>query len=47
MSARPGRMISRTRVPFPRPRTLEDTFKPEFVEMEHALRSQIAQQRRG
>ena len=47
MSARPGRMISRTRVPFPRPRTLEDTFKPEFVEMEHALRNQIAQQRRG
>ncbi len=47
MSARPGRMISRTRVPFARPRTLEDTFKPEFVEMEHALRNQIAQQRRG
>ena len=47
MSARPGRLISRTRVPFPRPRTLEDTFKPEFVEMEHALRNQIARQRRG
>ncbi len=47
MSARPGRMISRTPVPFARPRTLEDTFKPDFVEMEHALRNQIAQQRRG
>ncbi|MBL8700372.1 MAG: ABC transporter ATP-binding protein [Alphaproteobacteria bacterium] len=47
MSARPGRIISRTPVPFPRPRTLEDTFRPEFVEMEHALRNQIARQRRG
>ncbi len=45
MSARPGRMISRTRVPFARPRSLDDTFTPEFVEMEHALRGQIAQQR--
>jgi len=47
MSARPGRMISRTSVPFPRPRSLEDTFKPAFVDMEHSLRNQIAQQRRG
>jgi len=42
MSARPGRVVSTTRVPFARPRTLEDTFKPEFIEIVHHLRDQIA-----
>jgi len=41
-SARPGRVLSRTEVSFPRPRRLEDTFKSEFIEMTHALREQIA-----
>ena len=33
-SARPGRVLSRTEVSFPRPRRLEDTFKSEFIENE-------------
>ena len=37
MSARPGRIVSTTAVPFARPRTLDDTFKPEFIEIVHAL----------
>ena len=43
MSARPGRIVSRNEVKLPRPRTLADTFKPEFVEMAHRLRSQIGE----
>jgi NitT/TauT family transport system ATP-binding protein len=42
ISARPGRVVSRTPVELPRPRTLEDTFRPEFIEMAHALRDQIS-----
>jgi len=42
ISARPGRVISRTSIDLPRPRTIEDTFRPEFIEMAHALRDQIA-----
>ncbi len=42
ISARPGRVVSRTTIDLPRPRTLEDTFKPEFMEMAHALRDQIS-----
>ncbi|MBL8839334.1 MAG: ABC transporter ATP-binding protein [Alphaproteobacteria bacterium] len=45
MSARPGRVVSTTRVPFARPRTLDDTFKPEFIEITHHLRDQIAKVR--
>src|SRR5258708_7112331 len=41
MSARPGRIVSTTTVPFARPRTLEDTFKPEFIAIAHDLRHQI------
>ena len=41
-SARPGRILSRTSVNLPRPRCLEDTFRPEFTEITHALRAQIA-----
>jgi NitT/TauT family transport system ATP-binding protein len=43
MSARPGRIVSRNEVKLPRPRTLGDTFKPEFIEMAHHLRSQIGE----
>lgn len=39
---RPGRVLSRTEVPFGRPRTLADTYKPEFIEMTQRLRNQIA-----
>jgi NitT/TauT family transport system ATP-binding protein len=42
MSARPGRIISITDSPFARPRTLDDTFKPEFVDIVHKLRDEIS-----
>jgi NitT/TauT family transport system ATP-binding protein len=42
ISARPGRVISKTSVNLPRPRTIEDTFRPDFIDMAHALRDQIA-----
>ena len=45
MSARPGRIVSTTQVDLPRPRTLEDTFEPEFVDIVHELRDTIAQVR--
>jgi len=45
MSARPGRIIATHRVDFPRPRTLETTFKPEFIDIVHDVRSKIAQTR--
>ncbi|MEP9379089.1 ABC transporter ATP-binding protein [Aquabacter sp. CN5-332] len=41
-SPRPGRIMSRTEVDLPRPRTLADTYTPRFIEMTHALREQIA-----
>lgn len=47
MSSRPGRVILSRKVPFPRPRTLEDTFRPEFVEIVHELRRHIGQELRG
>jgi NitT/TauT family transport system ATP-binding protein len=45
MSARPGKIVSITKVPFARPRTLEDTFKPEFIAIAHDLRDQISKVR--
>jgi NitT/TauT family transport system ATP-binding protein len=42
MSARPGRIVSRKSVSLPRPRTIETTFLPEFIDMAHGLRDQIA-----
>jgi NitT/TauT family transport system ATP-binding protein len=43
MSARPGRVISVHRVDVPRPRTLDSTFDPHFVEIVQQIRSEIAQ----
>lgn len=43
MSRRPGRLISRTIVDLPRPRTLEDTFRPKFIEHVHEIRRQITE----
>jgi NitT/TauT family transport system ATP-binding protein len=43
MTARPGRMMSKTSVELSRPRTLKDTFKPEFIEPVQALRIQISE----
>jgi len=41
MCARPGRVTVTYPVPFPRPRSLETTFLPEFVGLVHELRGKI------
>ncbi|HEU4924901.1 MAG TPA: ABC transporter ATP-binding protein [Burkholderiales bacterium] len=41
MSSRPGRIVRRCEVPFPRPRDLELTYTPEFQDIVHELRSLI------
>ncbi|WP_119420012.1 ABC transporter ATP-binding protein [Desertibaculum subflavum] len=45
MSKRPGRVILRKQVDLPRPRTLEMTFEPGFVEIVHELREMIVEVR--
>ncbi len=45
MSARPGRVIETTTIDIPRPRTLETTFEPHFIDLVHHLRARIAQAR--
>jgi NitT/TauT family transport system ATP-binding protein len=47
MSSRPGRIIAERIVDFPRPRTLETTYKPEFVSLVHDLREYISAARKG
>ncbi len=42
MSGRPGRVVTRTVVDFPRPRTLDVALEPRFNEMVHDLRALIA-----
>lgn len=44
MSKRPGRVIVRRHIDIPRPRTLETTFEPHFVEIVHELRDLIRQE---
>ena len=41
MSARPGRIVHRSRIDLPRPRTLEMTFTDAFQAHVHALREKI------
>ena len=41
MSSRPGRIVRRCEVPFPRPRDLEVTYTAEFQDIVHELRSLI------
>lgn len=43
MSARPGRIIATHEVDLPRPRTLETTFDPKFIDIVHTIRNEIAQ----
>ncbi len=47
MSARPGRIIAERRIAFPRPRSLEVTYTPEFTEVVHELRVHIATARQA
>ena len=45
MSARPGKIINVHRVDLPRPRTLQSTFNPAFIEIVQTIRNEIAQVR--
>jgi NitT/TauT family transport system ATP-binding protein len=45
MSARPGRVIATHRVDLPRPRRLDVTFNPKFVELVHSIRNEISRVR--
>lgn len=45
MRPRPGRIIDDTLVPFPRPRTLQMTYEPEFVDAMQRARMQIGEGR--
>jgi NitT/TauT family transport system ATP-binding protein len=41
---RPGRVVFTTKIDLPRPRTLEDSFKGDFVALVHELRNRIAEE---
>ncbi len=45
MSKRPGTLTERSEVTFPRPRTLEGCFEPEFLDMFRRIREQIGEVR--
>jgi NitT/TauT family transport system ATP-binding protein len=47
MSARPGRIVDDSRVPFPRPRNIAMTFEPDFVALNQRLRALIVDARSG
>ena len=47
MSARPGRIVKETTVPFARPRELDLMFEPGFNDLVHELRGAIANARRA
>ncbi len=42
ISQRPGRVIHQAKVDLPRPRTLETTFEPRFIDIVHGLRERIS-----
>ena len=46
VSSRPGRFVHKETIDLPRPRTLESTYNPKFVEYVHTLRDYIVQVRR-
>jgi NitT/TauT family transport system ATP-binding protein len=45
MSPRPGQIVATHRIELSRPRTLDMTFEPKFVEIMHEIRNEIAQAR--
>lgn len=45
MSKRPGRLVQETRIDLPRSRTLEDTFRPAFVNLVHQIYKYIGEVR--
>lgn len=47
MSARPGRMIATKSIPLPRPRLLEQTFRSDYIDLVHELRSHVTIARAG
>ena len=47
MSARPGRIVATSQVPLPFPRSLEDTFRPDFADLVHELRDHISRERQA
>jgi NitT/TauT family transport system ATP-binding protein len=47
MSNRPARVVAEHVVDFPRPRSLRDTFAPEFVALLQQMGEQITEQRRA
>jgi NitT/TauT family transport system ATP-binding protein len=47
MSARPGRIIAEREVDLPRPRDLEVTYTPAFIDIVHELRGHIAHARKA
>ncbi|MEM6887206.1 MAG: ABC transporter ATP-binding protein [Pseudomonadota bacterium] len=47
MSARPGRILEDRTVPFARPRVIDDTYAPSFVELTQHLRQLIVSARAG
>jgi NitT/TauT family transport system ATP-binding protein len=42
MSARPGRIVAAHHIDLPRPRTLDMTYEPKFVDIVHKIRNEIA-----
>jgi NitT/TauT family transport system ATP-binding protein len=47
MSNRPGRIVLSRDVDLPRPRTLDSTFDPQFVDLVHELRDKISEVRKS
>src|SRR5690606_6634749 len=47
MSNRPGHVVMTRKIEIERPRTLETTFEPHFIDIVHELREHIAQERAG
>ena len=47
MSARPGHIVMSKTIDLPRPRELEDCFKPQFIDIVHELRTKIGEVRQA